>query len=393
MAVEVQPEYVLSKQAVEQFERDGYFIIEDAFPEELLDRVVADFEPMYRDAWDEGPDAGQDGVYWTRYPGWEIQGYHWHRIKNAWKIRDSARAVALAPKALAITEQLFGRSVLPFQTLNFPVGTQQPAHMDSAHFQSDPAGLMCGIWVALEDMDMDNGPLLYYPGSHKLPPPTIEEVERVVGEHIKREDHPDWPEFMSHRHRLYSQYCKLILEQEGFEPEYGTIRKGQALLWAPNLLHGGAVQNDKARTRHSQVTHYFFEGTRVYTPLHSVGEHVHWDYPEWIRDPVPEFSLAFLQETIGANVPAGATLVVASEADPELLQLEDYEVRELPQLKDPEAGQFLERLHGEGAEYAVFPKPSLIPLEWRTPGLQELLENNHRAVMRDGAVAAIYALN
>ena len=32
-----------------------------------------------------------------------------------------------------------------------------------------PEGFMCGVWVALEDMDMDNGPLVYYPGSHQLP--------------------------------------------------------------------------------------------------------------------------------------------------------------------------------------------------------------------------------
>ena len=32
-----------------------------------------------------------------------------------------------------------------------------------------PEGFMCGVWVALEDMDMENGPLVYYPGSHKLP--------------------------------------------------------------------------------------------------------------------------------------------------------------------------------------------------------------------------------
>ena len=28
---------------------------------------------------------------------------------------------------------------------------------------------MVGIWVALEDVDEECGPLVYYPGSHKLP--------------------------------------------------------------------------------------------------------------------------------------------------------------------------------------------------------------------------------
>lgn len=28
---------------------------------------------------------------------------------------------------------------------------------------------MCGVWVALEDVGPDQGPLVYYPGSHRWP--------------------------------------------------------------------------------------------------------------------------------------------------------------------------------------------------------------------------------
>ncbi len=37
------------------------------------------------------------------------------------------------------------------------------------HFNSIPQRFMCGVWVAMEDIAPDNGPLHYYPGSHKLP--------------------------------------------------------------------------------------------------------------------------------------------------------------------------------------------------------------------------------
>ena len=79
------------------------------------------------------------------------------------------RALATAPKVLALLDELYGREPLPFQTLNFRRGTQQAPHSDALHFSTIPAGFMCGVWVALEDMDMDNGPLVYYPGSHLLP--------------------------------------------------------------------------------------------------------------------------------------------------------------------------------------------------------------------------------
>ena len=46
-------------------------------------------------------------------------------------------------------------------------------------------------------------------------------------------------------------------------------RKGQALIWTANLLHGGMPQNDPTLTRWSQVTHYFFDDCIYYTPAYS----------------------------------------------------------------------------------------------------------------------------
>jgi len=46
-------------------------------------------------------------------------------------------------------------------------------------------------------------------------------------------------------------------------------RKGQALIWAANLLHGGSPQHDPKLTRWSQVTHYYFEDCVYYTPAFS----------------------------------------------------------------------------------------------------------------------------
>ena len=47
-------------------------------------------------------------------------------------------------------------------------------------------------------------------------------------------------------------------------------KKGQALIWAANLLHGCAAQKNVNRTRYSQVTYYFFENCCYYTPMGSV---------------------------------------------------------------------------------------------------------------------------
>ena len=48
-------------------------------------------------------------------------------------------------------------------------GSEQAAHSDSIHMTTHPLGYMTAAWIALEEMTPDNGPLIYHPGSHKLP--------------------------------------------------------------------------------------------------------------------------------------------------------------------------------------------------------------------------------
>ena len=60
-----------------------------------------------------------------------------------------------------------------------------------------------------------------------------------------------------------------MAEAAGVQSETFLARKGQALIWAANLLHGGSPQHDPRRTRWSQVTHYYFEDCLYYTPSYS----------------------------------------------------------------------------------------------------------------------------
>src|SRR5438552_11653566 len=118
---------LLAQDQLEQFERDGFVVIEDGCSLDLVDGVLGEVEPLFRDTWDSADQAERDGVLYFKH-GPPTNGYFWHRITNAWKQWPNVRALALSERLLAITQQLFDRPVKPFQTLNFPVGTQQPAH-------------------------------------------------------------------------------------------------------------------------------------------------------------------------------------------------------------------------------------------------------------------------
>src|SRR5262249_17904426 len=134
-----------------QYERDGFLLFDPQLSEAILDGIVADLDGKYGRS-DLGVSYADAG-----------------RIQDAWYISENVRALALAPAVLSLLESLYDCKPLPFQTLNFRVGTQQRAHSDTIHFNSIPSGYLCGVWVALEDIDLDNGPLIYYPGSHRLP--------------------------------------------------------------------------------------------------------------------------------------------------------------------------------------------------------------------------------
>jgi len=165
------------------------------------------------------------------------------RVQDGYRNHPPLKALASHPKVLDLLEGLYGRRPFPFQTLNFPKGTQQGTHADSIFFDSDPAGFMCGLWIALEDIKADSGPLHYYPQSHN---------REVVTQAMINETHDG---------DLYARFRK---EREGYEKHYALLKKGQAILWASNLLHGGDAIERKGSTRLSQVNHYYFEHC-VYT--------------------------------------------------------------------------------------------------------------------------------
>lgn len=193
-----------------------------------------------------------DRYPWTQ---WRSHGADM-RLQDAWKTNDDVRSVAVNQKVLELLGKLYGRRAWPFQTLNFPVGTEQHFHTDSIHFSSVPERFMCGVWLALEDIGPEQGPLEYYVGSHRWPIYTNEHVGFVPGNGGNDQS-------------IYHTLWQRLVERTGVRRQMFQARKGQALIWAANLLHGGMPHLDKSKTRWSQVTHYYFDDCAYYTPMHS----------------------------------------------------------------------------------------------------------------------------
>jgi len=211
---------------LEQYNKHGYLIVKSVINNDTIDKII-------------------DEIY-EKHP----ENKNSSRITDAWKNHDVIGYLAFNNKIMNVLTQLYKRKPIPFQTLNFYLGTEQKVHSDQIHFCSDPVDLMCGVWIALEDVSVDSGPLVYYPGSHKLPFYSMQHLKIEPGNYVE-----------------YEKKIQQKIDKTGITPEYGVIKKGDIIIWHANLIHGGSKRNNINLTRKSVVIHYFFEKCKYWTPI------------------------------------------------------------------------------------------------------------------------------
>lgn len=221
------------RELVERFAREGWVTLDLSGPE--LDRIAGEIS------------AALDGRLAERGFG----------IQDAWREVAAVRELAAHPKVAGALRAIYQRRPIPFQTLNFLVGSEHAPHSDEVHFDTMPPRFMCGVWTALEDVGPGSGELVFYPRSHRLP--VFAPFDLGLSASAPREQ----------TYPAYERFLAELVERAGLERRTFAARKGEALVWASNLIHGGGPITAPGSTRRSQVTHYFFEGCRYWTPLRS----------------------------------------------------------------------------------------------------------------------------
>jgi hypothetical protein len=162
------------------------------------------------------------------------------------------------------------------------------------------------------------------------------------------------------------------------------------------MLHGGSKQLDRGRTRHSQVTHFFFEGCTYYAPRYTKGADLHMLHPVWISESrvvSNEQSRREIREIVRTTVPAEATVLVVSRGDAELLDLDGRRGWHFPQDEEGAwAGYYpgnsaaavahLESLRVKGGRYLLFPADAFWWLDHYSE-FRQYLEGRYRTVARE----------
>ncbi len=183
-----------------------------------------------------------------------------NKIMFANKKSELIRNITTNKKIIGILNFILGKKVIPFQTINFITGSQQYAHSDFIHMTTYPLGYLIAIWVALEDINETQGPLSYYPGSHKLPYLLNDGYERGGNVFTVGADS---------NYLKYEEKIEEIIQTKKLPKKIFTAKKGDVLVWHANLIHEGERITQKDSTRKSMVVHYFADDVIKY---HEINE-------------------------------------------------------------------------------------------------------------------------
>jgi ectoine hydroxylase len=239
-ALEQSAEYatfsVQTQTQLKRFIRDGFMVLQDFVPHEAVNQLNADVDANL-----------QAGATDFNYTGRKIVDFFNHsQVARAQFFQN--------PELLRLFRFVMQKEIIPFQSLNFIQGSEQRPHSDSIHMMTEPPGFMIAAWYALEDCTLENGPLVYYPGSHRLP-------------YITTLDYPSGNTVLTigaHSNQRYEQKIAEVIKENNLRPEYFLAKKGSVLVWHANLIHGGSPIKNKATTRKSMVCHYYADEVICY---------------------------------------------------------------------------------------------------------------------------------
>lgn len=251
-------------QWLKQWQKEGYFIVDNLIDTALIDRMNQELEALWY-AETPIPDALFHNLGFNHK---ETQTYshadllqldvetretlrdqsRW-RIHGVQKFSTAAKQIFYHPNLQEISRLIFAKPAQPQFSISFRRGSEQALHEDMAVFHILPLNHLVGVWIAAEDISPDSGPLVYYPGSHQT---TLYEAFDNYPQTNLRTLPPQ-------RMQDYYDYVEQRVKDRYPRKQF-IAKKGQVLFWHGMLVHGGSLANDPSLTRKSLVLHFVAAG-------------------------------------------------------------------------------------------------------------------------------------
>jgi len=239
-----------SKKHVNNIQKNGYTIIRNGTDINLADKIIQEFDE------------------WSSIPKNKFVPFKGERVTNFHVYSKNTLDLVTNKNVNTILTSLFNKDQAIYSSLFFREGTTQPYHRDTPFFYTNPCNQYYGVLYALEDIDVNSGPLKYYVGSHKI---NNINGHTIFNDIYTNNDVVD----LNNDFRCILQYnkkiediCKELKLTEVNEKKPNKLYKGDIFICHPNLVHGESDIIDKTLTRYSLVTHNIPMNTAVFNAKH-----------------------------------------------------------------------------------------------------------------------------
>lgn len=231
---EIYPSPYIFEDLYGEFKKDGFIVFKKFYNSDFMDRVSAELDNYCAKRY-MGYDEGSS----SRVQHLHTLGGEFAVLFKDTRIRDNLK-------------NIFGVEMLPCQSLACRYGSQQSVHSDYVHLTPYPTNLMCGVWVALEDVLDDAGELAVYPGSQ------VEKKYIMEDFGLPKINNGNYSSFGNTFGKQWHA------DSSKYRQTKAMLKKGDVLVWDGNLLHEGLPRNDTNLTRKSVVFHFFGKGAACY---------------------------------------------------------------------------------------------------------------------------------
>lgn len=220
---------------------DGFAVLDEMVTHDMLSQIINDYQSFIN----ENPESAQSHC--------DKDGRHF-RLANFHIYSDSALRMIKADRVMRVIDYLFGERGMLYTSLAFEYSTEQRPHRDTPYFFTRPEGLFFGVWFPLEDVHEASGPLVYFPGSHRI---DVDQLSFLDGQD---------PVDQSVRLAAIARYQQYLRDEsfKNFNLQTVLLKRGQMAIWHPQLVHGGSRQTNPCMTRRSMVFHVSPESTPVF---------------------------------------------------------------------------------------------------------------------------------
>ncbi len=221
------------------FIANGYVV----FPKAVATDVIDDYLAFFERAWDRAPP----GIY--AHSGGAVHPLSRELYDRVTKVSDlhyyfpRVEELVYPTSVHRFLKLIYEREPAVFQSMSMRKGSEEALHIDTGPLTLTEPMSLTASWVALEDVRPGSGEFQYVPGSHRLP--------EILNNGVSKAHNNDFAAYYA-----VLEATRKRCADEKLPTEYFMAKKGDVLIWAADLMHGGAPIMDHNLTRKSLVFHH-----------------------------------------------------------------------------------------------------------------------------------------